>query len=202
MDDVHDMDPDVVVVATGAVGGYLWAAKEDLTVPRFDVFSALRRPASAWGGKVAILGGDSVSCFVSKHIRKQGAQVQILEPSAAFATDWHFNGALMESELMADEGVHLHPETTAELLTGDRILIQSRGELNILRVSAIVIGGRVPNTSLSEALQRVDCRATIYTIGDAVRARDLYSAGQEAAEIAEKVGLATGAVSRASTATN
>ncbi|MDE0098321.1 MAG: FAD-dependent oxidoreductase [Truepera sp.] len=202
VDDVHDMDPDVVVVATGAVGGYLWAAKEDLTVPHFDVFSALRRPASAWGGKVAILGGDSVSCFVSKHIRKQGAQVHILEPSAAFATDWHFNGALMESELMADEGAHLHPETTAELLTGDRILIQSRGEPNILRVSAIVIGGRVPNTILSEALQRVDCRATIYTIGDAVRARDLYSAGREAAEVAEKIGLATGAVSRASTATN
>ena len=32
----------------------------------------------------------------------------------------------------------------------------------------------------------------VYCIGDAVRARDLYSAGQEAAEIAERIGLTAG----------
>ena len=193
---VQEMDPDVVVVATGASGGYLWAAEQDRTVPRFDVFSALDRPTHEWQGEVAVLGGDSTGCFVTKHIRNQGAEVHLLESSAAFATDRQFNGLLMEMDLEADEGVHLHPETTAEIITGDRVVIQNRGEPRELQVSAVVVGGRVPNIALSEALQQAELRATLYTIGDAVRTRDVYSASQEAAEIAEKIGLASAAGER------
>ncbi len=195
VDDVRDRDPDVVVVATGAVGGYLWADERERTIPRFDLFSALNRPLADWQGAVAVLGGDSVSCFVAQHIRRQGAEVHLLDSSAAFATDWRYNGTLLASELEADPGIHLHPETTAELLTGDRVVTRSRLQPDALTVTAVVVGGRVPNTTLSEALQRADLRATIYTIGDAVRARDLYRAGREAAEVAEKIGLASRGVS-------
>ena len=189
VDDVRDRDPDVVVVATGTVGGYLWADERERTIPRFDVFSALNRPLDDWQGAVAVLGGDSVSCFVAQHIRRQGAEVHLLDSSVAFATDWRYNGTLLASELEADPGIHLHPETTAELLTGDRVVTRSRLQPDALTVTAVVVGGRVPNTTLSEALQRADLRATIYTIGDAVRARDLYRAGREAAEVAKKIGL-------------
>ena len=54
VEDVKAMDPDVVVVATGARGGTLRADKEDCSVPVFDIFSAMDRPAGEWIGEVAM----------------------------------------------------------------------------------------------------------------------------------------------------
>ena len=193
VEDVRGMDPDAVVVAAGARGGRLWADQQDRTIPVFDVLSALERPADRWEGEVAVLGGDFAACTVSQHLRRSGSVVHIVEGGASLAADGEFNGLLMEMELEADEGVRIYRETTAELLTGGRVGIQTRGEEAWLEVGAVVIGGRVPDTELSDELRRAGLRAAIYTIGDAVQARDLYAAGQEAAEVAERIGLVAGA---------
>ena len=105
------------------------------------------------------------------------------------ATDGAFNGLLVEMELEADEGVSIHRETTAESITGNRVLIQTRGVTRRLEVGAVVIGSRTPNSELSDELARAGLRADIHTIGDAVRPRDLYAAGQEAADMAERINL-------------
>ena len=56
------MNPDAVVIATGAHGGILRADEENCSVPVFDIFSAMDRPAGDWIGEVAMLGGDQASC--------------------------------------------------------------------------------------------------------------------------------------------
>ncbi len=56
----------------------------------------------------------------------------------------------------------------------------------------MVAGGRVADNGLAEGLHRSGLRADVYVIGDAVRARDLYTVGQEAAEVAETIGAAAG----------
>ena len=61
--------------------------------------------------------------------------------------------------------MHIHRETTSELLTGDRVGIQTRGEQGWLEVGAVVVGGRVANTALSDDLRRSGLRARTYTIG-------------------------------------
>ena len=189
VEDVRNIHPDVVVVAAGARGGYLWADQLDRTVPVFDVLSALERPVDEWEAEVAVLGGDMAACTVVQYLRRAGAVVHIIEASASVAADGEFNGLLLEMDLEADEGVHIHRETTAEAIVGDRVSIQTRGEEGRLEVAAVVIGGRAPNNELSDELGRAGLRATVYTIGDAVRARDLYTAGQEAAEVAERIRL-------------
>lgn len=189
IEDVRQADPEVVVVATGARGGYLWADQSEPTIGVFDIFSALARPDAQWGERVAILGGDHAACVVALHLRRLGVEVHIVEPSASVASDGEFNGLLVEMELDADPGVHVHRETTAELLTGELVAIQRLGKSRWLEVEAVVIGGRVSRKRLADELRQAGLRAIIYPIGDAVRARDLYTAGQEAAEVAEKVGL-------------
>ena len=186
------MDPDVVVVATGARGGYLWADEEDRTVPLFDVLSALERPIDEWEAEVAVLGGDFAACAVVQHLRRAGVVIHLTEGSASVAADGAFNGLLVEMDLEADAGVHIHRETTAEAISGNRVAIQTRGVEAHIEVGAVVVGGRVPNNELFDELERAGLRATVYCIGDAVRARDLYAAGQEAAEVAERIGLASG----------
>ena len=188
-EDVRREDPDVVVVATGARGGYLWADQSERTIPSFDILSALERPDDRWEEAVAVLGGDYAACVVAQHLRRLEVRVHIIESGASLAADGGFSGLLVEMELDADPGVHIHRETTAELITGDQVAIQTRGDQDRLQVGAVVVGGRVSNTGLLDDLWGAEVRAAIYPIGDAVGARDLYAAGQEAAEVAEKVSL-------------
>ena len=195
VEDVVEMDPDVVIVATGARGGYLWADEQDRTVPVFDVLSALDRLADQWESVVAILGGDFAACTVGQHLRRSGVVVHLTEGSASVAADGAFTGLLLEMEMEADDGVHIHRETTAETIVGNRVVIQTRGEEGWLEVGAVVVGGRVPNNRLADELHRAGLRAPVYTIGDALRARDLYAAGQEAAELAERIGSGAGGLS-------
>ena len=189
VEDVRRADPDVVIVATGARGGYLWAEETDRTVPLFDIYSALERAPEEWEGTVAILGGDHATCAVALHLRRLGVEVHIIESGASLASDGEFNGLLVEMELDADPGAHIYRETTAELIAADRVAVQTLGEAGSLQVGAVVIGGRVSRSRLVDDLRHADLRAAIYPIGDALRVRDLYTAGQEAAEVAEKVSL-------------
>ena len=187
--EISEADPDAVVVATGALGGYLWAATQEPTVPIFDVFSALERP-DEWESDVAVVGGDFAACRVAQHLRRSGVGIHIIESGASLAADGAFTGVLAEMELAADGGVTIHREATAESITGDGVVIQSRGKERRLDVGSVVIGGRRPNSELSDELRRSGLAAGIYTIGDAVRPRDLYAAGQEAADVAERIDLA------------
>ena len=188
--EIADADPDAVVVATGARGGYLWAATQEPTVPIFDVLSALERPPDEWEPDVAIIDGDFVACRVAQHLRRSGVVIHIIESGASLAADGAFTGLLAEMELEADEGVTIHREATAESITGDGVMIQSRGKEDRLDVGSVVIGGRRPSSELPDELRRSGLAAGIYTIGDAVRPRDLYTAGQEAADVAERIDLA------------
>ena len=180
--EVSEADPDAVVVATGALGGHLWARTQDPTVPVFDIFSALERPPDEWESDVAVIGGDFAACRVAQHLRRSGVGIHIIEAGAALATDGAFTGLLAEMELEADGGVTIHREATAESITGDGVVIQSRGKEGRLDVGSVVIGGRRPSSELSDELRRSGLAAGIYTIGDALRPRDLYAAGQEAAD--------------------
>ena len=193
VDDVTRRDPGAVIVATGAVCAPVGAEQRNPGIPVLNVYEALERDASRWRGDVAVIGGDYVACHVAKHIEHHGAGVHLVESSAAFAGDWEFVGYFTDQELRTmGENVRLHVESTVELIDGDRITIQSRGSRRELRVDAVVYGGRFANNELSEALQRTAMADRTFTIGDAVRARGLYFASHDAAEAAEKIGLACG----------
>ncbi len=192
VDDVKAMDPDVVVVATGARGGIIRADKDNRSVPVFDIFSAMDRPAGEWTGEVAMLGGDFANCHAARYLARQGVKVHIITPFAAVADDKAPITALFLATLLAkNDRIVVHPETTAELLTGKRVKVQSKGIESELAVDAVVIGGRVSQFALAEDLQRAGTRAKIYKIGDAVAPRNVFAASHEAADVSEKIRLAS-----------
>ena len=196
VEDVKAMDPDVVVVATGARGGILRADKDNCSVPVFDIFSAMDRPAGEWTGEVAVLGGDFASCHAARHLARQGVKVHIITSSAAVADDKAPITALFLAILIGEnDRIVVHPETTAELLTGKRVKLQSKGNVSELSVDAVVVGGRVAQSGLADDLQRAGVRATVYKIGDAMAPRNVFAASHEAADVSEKIRLASGSPS-------
>lgn len=185
------LDPEAVVVATGAAGGRPAADLADVSpsLPLLDLYQALERPAGEWRGRAVILGGGFAECAVAAHLRRLGISVDIVEPGGELAADGEFNGLLLAMELKADPGVGVHLESTAEAIAGRQVLAQNRGEELALSADAVIIGGRIPRNGLYEELLRAGLPADIYAIGDAVRPRDLYTAGQEAAQAAERIAL-------------
>ena len=186
------LEPEAVVVATGAEGGRPAARMEDVSprLPLLDLFEALERPAGEWRGEAVILGGGYAECTVAAHLRRLGRPVRIVEPGGALAADGEFNGLLLAMQLEADPGVEVHLESTAEEISGERVLAQNRGEEFALSAGAVIVGGRISRNGLYEELLRAGFPADVYAIGDAVRPRDLYTAGQEAAQAAERITLA------------
>lgn len=184
-------DPEAVVVATGAAGGRTAADLQDVSphLPLLNLYEALQRPAGEWRGTAVILGGGYAECAVAAHLRRLGVAVNIVEPGGELAADGEFNGLLLAMELEADPGVEVHLDSTAEAITGMQVLAQNRGEELALSAEAVIIGGRVPRNGLYEELLRAGLRADLYAIGDAVRPRDLYTAGQEAAQAADRIAL-------------
>lgn len=193
LEDVVRLDPDVVVAATGARGGMLAAELQEPSVPLFDLFAALERPAGDWEPQAVVLGGGYADCVTAAYLRRLGVEVHIVCPGPELATDGQFTGMLLRTELESDPGAHIRLETTAEAVNGGHVVLQQRGVEHSLQTGAVIAGGRTPERSLSEELGRAGLRGSVHTIGDAVRPGDLYSAGQQAAELAEKIGLACGA---------
>ncbi len=187
---ITDLNPDAVVVATGADAGInFWPVKGNVRM--FDLFSAIDRPDDDWEERVVIAGGDSESCFVALYIAGRGAEVHVINPSDVFSADKLSPGRdLLMMALEALWTVHLEPETTVEEIGEGYVTLQKEGVLQQLEnVGSVVIGGRTANNALYEKIATELPQLELYNIGDSVEPRDVYWASHEAAQVAELIRL-------------
>lgn len=184
----RQLDVDAIIVATGAGPGldyWTWTGQ----VPRFDLFSALDRDDDDWEDRVAVLGGDSESCFVGLFLAGRGVEVHIFDPKVVLSDDKLSPGRdLLMGALEDLPTVTLHRESTVEAIDGGRVDYQFRGTPAVLEdVGAVVVGGRTSRNELYEALAAAELKVDLFAIGDAVRPRDVYAATHEAADVAARL---------------
>ena len=182
--------PDAIVVATGAREGLVFASV-DGSPKLFDLFTALDRADDEWEGRVVIVGGDSESCFLSLYVAGRGAEVHVVEPKPGFSWDKLSPGKDLLLRAITDlPTITLWPETTVEEIGTSSVVLQRRGELERLtEIASVVIGGRVANNDLYEAIREWSPDCEVYNIGDSVEPRDVYCASHEAADVAQLIGL-------------
>jgi 2,4-dienoyl-CoA reductase-like NADH-dependent reductase (Old Yellow Enzyme family)/thioredoxin reductase len=187
--DASDLDrADAVVVATGARGGLRFAPVLD-GAPTLDVFEAIDRAGWEPGARVVVAGGDGATCFTALHLAAAGLRVELVEPSSMVA---HDKGVAARGELLQWLGetpsVHVRTESTVEEIGPGHVIVQRRGEHERLDgIVCVVLGGRRADNALGEELVRLRPELEVHAIGDAVRPRDMYAAGQEGAEVAEAI---------------
>jgi len=184
------LNPDVVVVATGAKPGLRsFPIRGDAHV--LNLFSGFHRGPEDWGGRTVVAGGDSASCFAALHFARHGDEVDIVEPASGFCAD-QLQPARdrLLSQLSTMPNVHFRPISTLEEAGPGYVVIQKEGDFERLEdVRRVIAGGRTPDIELYEAIRRDKPELEVYSIGDAVRPRDVYAASHEAAEVAMTIRL-------------
>jgi thioredoxin reductase len=192
IDDVDGLLTDAIVIATGARGGYTYAEVRD-GVETLDVLSAFDRPIEQWSGRVVLAGGDAENCFLAVRLgtARPDLRIDIVEPNSALATNRDAPArVLLVAQVEALPNVQVHTESTVEEIGEGFAWIQHRGVPERWNdVVDVVVGGRVAEVELYEALMAQNPDLEVYRIGDAVEPRDIHSATQEAAQIAELIRL-------------
>lgn len=188
VEDVRAFGPDAVVVATGAAGSSSRLVTDDGLIPVLDLFAAYERPRDLWGEDVVITTGDAASCNLALLLAQRGHRVHVLDASASLASDrpWPLDEEVLE-QLHATPGIHLHELSTAESIVGGSVVAQRSGERVVIAADAVVTGGRVSRFALAESLRSHHIGATVISIGDAVKPRDVFWASFEAAEAAATI---------------
>jgi 2,4-dienoyl-CoA reductase-like NADH-dependent reductase (Old Yellow Enzyme family)/thioredoxin reductase len=186
------LDTDAIIIATGARGGYTYAAMSG-KCPTYDVLSAFDRDIGAWKGRVTIVGGDAESCYLAVRLAsaRPDLNVDIVEPDARFALNKDAPARnLLIAQVEGLKNIRLHPESTAEEIGNGFVRIQRRGVPETWTdVQDIIIGGRVSNNEIYDNLMQLNPNLEVYRIGDCIEPRDIHRGTQEAAEIAELIRL-------------
>lgn len=183
-DDIAALQPDEVVVATGARA--LLLPIEGIDCPAIlrggDVLAGKAYP----GKNVLIAGGGMVGCEIADLLAELGHSVTVAEYRENLAADMvaEHRNALMRS--FAEHGVCQVPNAKICRFYADGVEYENTltGQLHELRGfdSVVLAMGYVADDRLSEAL--VQRGISVHVVGDAVKARRAIDALREAYELA------------------
>jgi NADPH-dependent 2,4-dienoyl-CoA reductase/sulfur reductase-like enzyme len=180
---VSKEDPEVIILAAGAlpVSPQIPGLAREKVFTAKEVFQGER----SLGVKVLVIGGGMVGCEVAEFLASQGKEVTIVEILPEVATTVEiFNRYLLLERL---------DKLAVKILTGSEVLRfqGSRAEIRMARETVeletdgvIVALGSRANRSCAEL---ESCGRPFYTVGDAVRTRDIPSAVHEGFRVAMEI---------------
>ena len=183
---VTDVEPDVLVIATGATqlspqipgieGTNVYFAW-DVLAGKFEVR----------GNKVVVVGGGSVGCDIAEYLALKGKEVTIVEqyPKIGLTLESLMRACFLER--FARYGVTTLTERQLIQITGQGVIVVDKnGKAENVEVDSVVIAlGSTPNDELAEVLK--DIPVELHTIGDAVEPRRIMDAISEGAFIGRQV---------------
>ncbi len=177
---VRQLRPEAVIVATGArtivpdipgiASGRVFGALEVLG-GEVDV-----------GGRVAVIGGELVSCEVAEFLVQQGRSVTVMRRGPDMAARMESSRRLSMLERLAYKGVRLLPGVTYRRITADGIevgLPDGRNE-TVPADSVVLAAGARSSSGLYQALSG---EVPTYLAGDAVEPRGIREAIHEGAVV-------------------
>ena len=181
---IHELAPDIVIVATGCRPISLEINEErDKAVTAWDVLD----DKAELGKNVLIVGGASVGLETALFLAVQGKKVTVVEQLKTFAADMGFISRFYVRSKLSELDVTLMKLTKFKDLNDRGAVVEvDGGERLIPMVDNIVWAvGSEPNNSLVEDLK--GSRYSVYTIGDAKRPRDALCAIDEAYRLALEI---------------
>lgn len=160
-EDVLNMNPDVVVCATGVKPVTLNIEGAERAINAIDVLKGAH-----CGKNVVVIGGGSIGCETAEYIAKQGKNVSIVEMTDTLAGNTGKTDQTILIGHLKGHKVQLLTECKVEKITETEVVYKTKdGKTNSVKcdTAVLAIGGK-PETSLYDSLK--DEVKEIYNIGD------------------------------------
>jgi 2,4-dienoyl-CoA reductase-like NADH-dependent reductase (Old Yellow Enzyme family)/thioredoxin reductase len=186
--DVNAENPDVVIVATGAVP-FLPAIPgihSANVVTGFDILSGKVRA----GKTAAVIGGKRQGMNVAEFLAENGSKVILIEPSPALGRDMGFVRMMVTTRRINEEpAISVRLKTSVEKIGNNELTLQCDGNVETLTdIDTVVMAWETaPVNKLAEEIALDGKVSEVYSIGDAVLPRDASDAIYEGAVIGRKI---------------
>jgi len=183
LEDVKAFNPDVLVVATGAVPfvPLIPGVNKSLVATSFDILSGKREI----GKRSLVIGGQREGLTVSEFLAEKGSNVTIVEASNSLGLDSGLRQLVILPRIQENPAISIKLKTSVEQINDTGINLQSEGKVErVTGIDSIVVAlNRAPVNQLFDEVIADGIVQEIYRIGDAVIPRNAYEAIYEGAVI-------------------
>jgi len=186
--DVNALQPDAVVVATGAMPFALEipGANKPLVATSFDVLSGKRSA----GTKSVVVGGGRVGAVVAEWLAENGSQVTIVEARGALGFDMEGIRAWLAIDRITENPVFdVRLNSTVERIEDGAVVVQGEAGLETLPgIDLVVLAtATMSSNQLADAIAAEGKISEVYRIGDVVSPRDAADAVYEGAVVGRRI---------------
>ena len=171
--DIEDLNPDVVIVATGASQALppIKGIDSKSVVLAEDILNNTIEPMD----KIAIIGGGLVGTETAKYLGNKGKKVDIIEMMDGIAKDSGVTFAGHVFKKLEEYNVGIHVNSRVNLITENQIHFNDE----VLDIDQVVIAsGYIPNNKIVSELK--ENYKEVIVIGDANQPRRILDATSEA----------------------
>jgi pyruvate/2-oxoglutarate dehydrogenase complex dihydrolipoamide dehydrogenase (E3) component len=189
--DVTDLKPDVVIVATGSspIVPPIAGADQDFVVTSDDVLDGKIQV----GQQVVIVGGGSCGAETADFLAERGGKVTVVEMLDTLCPDMLPDAKYLLLERLEKAGVRMLSSTKVEKIGDHQVLVTKEDAAQDIRWSATLEGvdtvvlavGAKPNKALPEQLKGL--AAEVHAIGDCVQPGFAIDAIYAGAKIAREI---------------
>lgn len=181
--EIMEENPDVVIVATGAVEKIPnfpgMGSLQSHVMTASEVLTGEKDPT----GKVLIIGGGMVGCETADFLGEYGYDITIVEMLPEVAKDVEPAVKYFLFERLKQNNVDILTNTKVKEIREEDILVEQDGkEVSLGKFDTIIVAtGYSPNNQLKGALED---KVEVHVIGDALEVRQAIDAIRDAANLA------------------
>lgn len=180
-DMIHEMNPDVLIIATGASPLHPSIVGIENTIDAIDVLDGIKQ----CGQKVLVIGGGLVGCETADYLGEHGFDVSLVEAREDIAMDIVGEHKIYLLENFKENHVDVHVDCKVLEIKENGVIVEQDGqkqELSGFDSIVLALGSKAYQPFNAEKLAK-----EVYVLGDAIKARRAIDATREAREIIEKI---------------
>ena len=186
---VEEMNPDVVIVATGAIP----LIPKIPGVDKKNVITAhdlLAGKVKVEDEKIVIVGGGLVGCETADYLIKQGIKkisiVEMLDDLGMMLEEVKGSNEKLLLRRLLVNGVKIYVKTKVEEIVDKGVIARRGDKRELIEADTIIlaVGARPCNSLVEQLRNKVK---ELYVIGDCVEPRKIINATHEAREVATRI---------------
>ena len=184
MDTVRDLDPDVVVVATGSTPLFptVPGMRSNMVVSAPDVL-ATRHLARK---KTVVVGGGATGCEVALYLAESGSPVTLIEALPRIGMQLESMTRKVLLKTMREKNVQIHTGCSLKVIEENGIVMNKNGKESSIEAERVVIAiGCRSDDTFYNAIK--DLKYEVYRIGDCLEPRNAKAAIYEGAVIGRSI---------------